>query len=177
MRSVQDAQVLWAHLGVGPGSSRPASLGIVGPCGHKFCPLTCAFRNLTWLMLCKCCGDELEDTNRYACTMGAKVYLSNTCRPCKRTQAVCIYHLRKRHPQPPSGSPCDCCGRIDKLQLDHAHGGTCAWRGFLCRQCNVGIGHLGDSSEGVAKALAYLAAAKERESRSVQSENGLVATE
>ena len=43
----------------------------------------------------------------------------------------------------------------------------------LCRQCNIGIGHLGDSSEGVAKALAYLAAAKERESHSVQSENGV----
>ena len=126
-------------------------------------------------MLCKCCGDTLEDANRYAYTMGAKVYMSNTCRPCKRTQAVTIYHLRKSHPQPPPGSMCDCCGRIDKLQLDHAHGGTRAWRGFLCRQCNIGIGHLGDSSEGVAKALAYLAAAKERESCSVHGENGLVA--
>ena len=81
-------------------------------------------------MLCKGCGDALEDTNRYACTMGAKVYLSNTCRPCKRTQAVTIYHLRKQHPKPPTGSACDCCGRIDKLQLDHAHGGTRAWREF-----------------------------------------------
>ena len=128
-------------------------------------------------MLCKGCGDALEDTNRYACTMGAKVYLSNTCRPCKRTQAVTIYHLRKQHPKPPTGSACECCGRIDKLQLDHAHGGTRAWRGFLCRQCNIGIGHLGDSSEGVAKALAYLAAAKERERCSTQEANGVVALE
>ena len=128
-------------------------------------------------MLCKCCGDTLEDANRYAYTMGAKVYMSNTCRPCKRTQAVTIYHLRKSHPQPPPGSMCDCCGRIDKLQLDHAHGGTRAWRGCLCRQCNIGIGHLGDSSEGVAKALAYLGAAKESERRSVQEKKGRVALE
>ena len=131
-----------------------------------FVPVRVLLKILT-RMLCKGCGDALEDTNRYACTMGAKVYLSNTCRPCKRTQAATIYHLRKSHPQPPTGSACDCCGRIDKLQLDHAHGGTRAWRGFLCRQCNIGIGHLGDSSEGVAKALAYLAAAKERESCSI----------
>ena len=128
-------------------------------------------------MLCKCCGDELEDGNRYISVMGAKVYMSNTCRPCKRTQTVTIYHLRKRHPQPPPGSPCECCGRIDKLQLDHAHGGSRPWRGWLCRSCNIGIGHLGDSTEGAAKALAYLAAAKERESCSAQRENGLLAPE
>ena len=119
----------------------------------------------------------MEDGNRYISVMGAKVYMSNTCRPCKRTQAVTIYHLRKRHPQPPPGSPCECCGRIDKLQLDHAHGGSRAWRGWLCRSCNIGIGHLGDSTEGVAKAVAYLAAAEERESCSVQKENGLLAPE
>ena len=119
----------------------------------------------------------MEDGNRYSSVMGAKVYMSNTCRPCKRTQAVTIYHLRKRHPQPPPGSPCECCGRIDKLQLDHAHGGSRAWRGWLCRSCNIGIGHLGDSTEGVTKALAYLAAAKERESCSAQRENGIVASE
>ena len=128
-------------------------------------------------MLCKSCGDELEDTNRYACTMGAKVYMSNTCRPCKRTQAVRIYYLRKEHPRPPPGSPCECCGRIANLQLDHAHVGSRAYRGMLCKNCNIGIGHLGDSSEGVAKALAYLVAAKARESCSAQRENGLVAFE
>ena len=128
-------------------------------------------------MYCKCCGDELEDGNRYACAVGSKIYMSNCCRPCKRMQAVTIYHLRKRHPQPPPGSPCECCGRIANLQLDHAHVGSRAYRGMLCKNCNIGIGHLGDGSEGVAKALAYLAAAKERKSRSVQSENGLVALE
>ena len=156
MRSVQDAQVLWAHLGVGPGSSRPASLGIVGPCGHKFCTLTCAFRNLTWLMLCKCCGDELEDTNRYVTQVGVKVYLSNCCRPCKRAQMATIRQLRKLHTRPPVGASCECCSRVANLQLDHEHGEGRAFRGWLCKSCNVGIGHLGDSAEGVAQAVAYL---------------------
>ena len=114
-------------------------------------------------ILCKCCGDELEDGNRYAICLGSKVYRSNCCRPCKRQQVLTVYHLRKEHPQPHEGTPCDCCGRVGKLQLDHAHHGSRAWRGFVCRSCNIGIGHLGDTSEGVAKAVAYLAAAKERE--------------
>ena len=48
---------------------------------------------------------------------------------------------------------------------------------MLCKNCNLGIGMLGDSREGVAKALAYLGAAKERESCSVHGENGDVALE
>ena len=118
-------------------------------------------------MLCKCCGDELEDGNRYAFTLGPKVYRSNQCKGCKRQQALTVYHLRKQHPRPPVGTPCDCCGRVDKLQLDHEHGGSRKFRGFVCKRCNIGLGHLGDSSEGVLRALAYLAAAEERESRSV----------
>ena len=41
----------------------------------------------------------------------------------------------------------------------------------------LGLGILGDSTEGVLKALAHLAAAKERERRSVQTGNGIVALE
>ena len=130
-------------------------------------------------MLCKSCGDVLEDGNRYAYVMNSKTYRLNTCRPCKRTQALTVYYLRKQHPLPPAGTPCDCCGRIDKLNLDHEHSSQ-QWRGFLCRQCNLGIGQLGDSVEGVSRALAYLAAANKRESESAQRENqhhGVVALE
>ena len=129
-------------------------------------------------MRCKSCGDILEDTNRYAYVVNSKTYRFNTCRPCKRTQALTLYYLRKQHPMPPTGTPCDCCGRADKLNLDHAHTSH-KWRGFLCRQCNIGIGNLGDSVEGVSNALAYLAAANERESGSTQRENqhGVVALE
>ena len=118
-------------------------------------------------MLCKSCGDELEDGNRYAHRVNERVYFSNCCRGCKREQVLTVYHLRKQHPRPPAGTPCECGGRVDKLQLDHEHGGSRKFRGFVCKSCNIGLGHLGDSSEGVLRALAYLAAAEERESRSV----------
>lgn len=52
---------------------------------------------------------------------------------------------------------CECCGRVPKrsLDLDHLHG-TMVFRGWLCNNCNRGIGLLGDGLSGVRKALEYL---------------------
>ena len=109
-------------------------------------------------MRCKSCGDTLEDGNCYLNHVGAKTYRSNCCRPCKRAQMATVRQLRKLHPRPPVGTPCECCMRIDsKLQLDHEHGGARQFRGFLCKNCNVGLGHLGDSAKTLAQAVAYLA--------------------
>ena len=58
------------------------------------------------------------------------------------------------------------CGICDKhiseekshFSVDHDHElwGPESVRGLLCRKCNAGIGNLGDSLEGVKKALKYL---------------------
>jgi len=57
---------------------------------------------------------------------------------------------------PKIGYPCQCCGRTDKkIVFDHCHE-TLEWRGWLCTQCNVAIGQLGDTIEGVERALKYL---------------------
>ena len=51
---------------------------------------------------------------------------------------------------------CQCCNiKTDKLHLDHCHE-TYAFRGWLCMNCNTGIGRLGDSIEGLTSALNYL---------------------
>lgn len=55
---------------------------------------------------------------------------------------------------------CECCGRPAWLEskglcFDHDHT-TGAFRGWLCVQCNVGIGALGDDIAGAEKAVAYL---------------------
>jgi len=39
--------------------------------------------------------------------------------------------------------------------LDHDHE-TGAFRGWLCRNCNSGLGFLGDNAEGLGGALMYL---------------------
>ena len=50
---------------------------------------------------------------------------------------------------------CRICGKAEKLVVDHNHE-TGKVRGLLCPGCNKGIGFLGDTSEGVQKALTYL---------------------
>lgn len=70
-----------------------------------------------------------------------------------------IQRRRKGTPAPTRVEPahCECCGRraVDTLCLDHDHV-TGVFRGWLCRQCNAGIGQLGDTPESVERALAYL---------------------
>ena len=41
-------------------------------------------------------------------------------------------------------------------QLDHTHDGANTFRGWLCADCNRGIGALGDDAQGVLAALSYL---------------------
>lgn len=54
-----------------------------------------------------------------------------------------------------SSSCCEICGSKEELCYDHDHT-TMAFRGVLCRACNRSIGQLGDTAEGLEKALAYL---------------------
>lgn len=58
------------------------------------------------------------------------------------------------------GGGCACCGSKKnksgrRMFVDHDHS-TGAVRGLLCHHCNAGIGHLGDTLEGVKRAVAYL---------------------
>ena len=84
----------------------------------------------------------------------ASYYLRKICREC---HTVNITELRKaRKNAPPHPKHCDCCHKkIEKLQVDHLHGST-TFRGWLCRQCNTGLGGLGDDLEGVLQGAIYL---------------------
>lgn len=53
--------------------------------------------------------------------------------------------------KPPNGKGC--------LHLDHDHK-TGKFRGWLCSTCNTGLGKLGDSIEGLERAIGYLTRAK-----------------
>lgn len=81
------------------------------------------------------------------------------CKECQSTYSKGKYLAEKNAPpKPKQAAPCDCCGEIkepSKLHLDHDHI-TLAFRGWVCRNCNTGLGSLGDTVEGLEKALAYL---------------------
>lgn len=51
--------------------------------------------------------------------------------------------------------PCPVCGRDGRLDLDHDHS-TGQVRGWLCGNCNRGLGLIGDTTEAAQRLLAYL---------------------
>lgn len=84
----------------------------------------------------------------------------------------CRRAVRKFHgyPEPTRPEPappvCECCSRdttgdVKGLALDHDHV-TNAFRGWLCHNCNLGIGRLGDTIEALERAIAYLKRAQEQ---------------
>ena len=107
---------------------------------------------------CRDCGKVLTDENRVMKSVSkkGKIYYLNRCKPCITEAELLLRTLKKQHPQPATGTQkCGCCGRIDKLFLDHDHS-TKEFRGWICRNCNSGIGLLGDCPDGLRQALAYL---------------------
>ena len=81
-------------------------------------------------------------------------FLKKMCRECQT-----VNEREKRGAMknaPPKPERCQRCHKkIEKLQLDHIHGST-TFRGWLCKDCNTGIGLLGDNLEGVLQGAIYL---------------------
>jgi hypothetical protein len=80
-------------------------------------------------------------------------YLLKACREC-RTE-VKAEHREARRTAPPEPENCEKCHENKKLQVDHIHGST-IFRGWLCKDCNTGMGGLGDDLRGVLQAAIYL---------------------
>jgi hypothetical protein len=60
------------------------------------------------------------------------------------------------NPTRPAPARCEGCGENKKLlRLDHCHV-TGQFRGWLCNQCNLGLGSLGDTIAGLQKMIDYL---------------------
>jgi CRISPR/Cas system-associated protein Cas10 (large subunit of type III CRISPR-Cas system) len=76
------------------------------------------------------------------------------CKTCNSLNTKRRKQYREIHPKP-ANNQCQCCGAIDELVVDHCHE-TQDFRGWICKSCNHGIGKLGDTPEGVLKALDYL---------------------
>jgi hypothetical protein len=117
---------------------------------------------------CTVCDTELPATTEYF----GKNSTSNTpnkqglipTRPeCKKCTSKANKDLRKAKKlagnplTPPLGTPCDLCSKVHKKPLcfDHDHK-TLVHRGWLCQNCNQGLGRLGDSIESIQRALNYV---------------------
>jgi len=94
-------------------------------------------------------------------------YLQARCRHCSVRLNLEKNEVRKN--APPKPNHCACCHKNKKLELDHLHG-TTTFRGWVCGQCNKGIGAMGDTLEGVLRSVIYLGKDK---SKIIETLNGI----
>ena len=81
-------------------------------------------------------------------------YLRRECRYCQHAdwkERRKLYSI-----SPPKPGCCGCCHKkIKTLELDHQHKPV-LFRGWLCKECNTGMGALGDNLRGILQAAIYL---------------------
>lgn len=116
----------------------------------------CKETKVIWTSFHKCTSEKIINGKTYVA-----VYRSE-CKTCRRvggkahSSAARTLMKRLNMTRPPLGTACANCDKdSEKLIFDHDHD-TNTFRGWLCYQCNTAIGNLGDCSEGLQRALAYL---------------------
>lgn len=83
--------------------------------------------------------------------------LADRARDPDRWRAYSRKAQRLPEPRYPAPDSCEICSlRSDKaLCLDHEHL-TGMFRGWICSNCNVGLGHFRDNAEALEKAAQYI---------------------
>ena len=103
---------------------------------------------------CKRCGEHCEESDfRVTGRTIRGVFRMHTCRACEAADARQRYQLAKC--VGPPAPACELCSKEGPTMLDHCHV-TGRFRGWLCHDCNTGLGKLGDDTASVRRALAYL---------------------
>ena len=121
---------------------------------------------------CSVCDEIKENTeftfykNRHT-DNGYRLMTNTNCVSCQKKKGKERNAIRKKFKniKPPEfGNLCDCCKRPvhRNWQLDHCHE-TGEFRGWLCKQCNTGLGNLGDNLKSLTLAVEYLERAKNNE--------------
>ena len=107
--------------------------------------------------VCTKCGTEkdLEDFHVPYYKKNNEKGRSYSCKACITHQRRLLSTLKQKY-APPKDSRCDCCGEVkSSLHLDHDHV-TDKFRGYLCINCNHGLGKFNDSVEKLQLAIKYL---------------------
>lgn len=119
----------------------------------------------TGLYHCNKCLTEQVTTNfkhyknRISPT-GFRLAVNKVCNDCTKAYGKEKKIAERAAPARPAlPHPCDNCSKpittAKTLQLDHDHK-THAFRGWLCKECNISIGNLGDNVHGMIRAAIYL---------------------
>lgn len=117
------------------------------------------------LKQCSKCHKLLPESSFSKCSGGN--YLRSECRACNNKLSRERRELKKKYGNPPAGYHCPICNKTeDKLQglgnkkngawvVDHDHD-TKEFRGWLCHQCNRGLGSFKDDVHTLHRAIQYL---------------------
>ena len=117
---------------------------VTGQKSTRYCKLCSQHRPLSDFDRKYCGGNKDETGYGYV----------HRCRTCDKEYNR-SYRAAKKN-APPKPDHCECCGTKDKkLCVDHVFG-EYVGRGWLCKQCNNGIGLLGDNLQGLLNAVNYL---------------------
>jgi len=115
-------------------------------------------------IICKKCGVRQPPENFQHMESGE---IKRKCRSCQRKHSQVITRLKREIPAPDADYACPICQQTlaeiashgqKKLQqwvLDHCHD-TDTFRGWICFNCNSGLGSFSDDAEIVQRAVEYL---------------------
>ena len=113
--------------------------------------------------VCTQCGEDKPLTEYYVYYTRPGNPTFSKCKPCWIKAHLERRRAKLKKIRPPKPANCDCCGKPWKTKrngattacYDHDHE-TGKFRGWVCNNCNSGIGLLGDNLEGVENAVRYL---------------------
>ena len=102
----------------------------------------------------------MADPNVKTTTVGGSGGNATCCKECKKEYNRSWYRAGRKAPPKPTGDTfvCACCLNVKDIRLlrfDHDNK-TDKFRGWVCNNCNAGMGNLGDTVEGLQKAINYL---------------------
>jgi Recombination endonuclease VII len=96
------------------------------------------------------------------------LYVNKKCTDCRKlymihkkksTDNVKNLNIVRPIPSIDNPYPCDCCNKdiitTKTIQLDHCHK-TGSFRGWLCKECNISMGNLGDDISGIMRVIKYM---------------------
>ena len=130
--------------------------------------------DLSGTAVCTDCGERKSNSqfkfykNRVNPTTKLCLYVNKKCKDClklymvhKKLSEQNVRDQNIERPKPSINEPylCDCCGKAilttKTIQLDHCHENG-MFRGWLCKECNISMGNLGDNIEGILRVIKYL---------------------
>jgi hypothetical protein len=119
-------------------------------------------------IVCKKCGIRQPPENFQHMESGE---IKRKCRSCQKRQNKTVARLKREIPAPDSDYRCPICvqslqeisshgqKKLQQWVLDHCHE-TDTFRGWICFNCNSGLGSFSDDIEVTKRAVLYLEAHK-----------------